>query len=639
MTVNKSKVRLLTLSESQAQELLEQSLKQGFKLDILDSRGLGNEWSRVTIYAAKDSDNKIASTDIDKVLADSMPSGKFAGFMDSRAESSVSDLQSSLEREEGLSKLVSGVIEYKNLSAKLEDSQSKKTLKDQAKTREGLEIELLKLGQQANTAAKIRDNFKIKELAEQIKAVELKLKDLENSSSNALAIKTEESKIKLLEKGIDPDNISAEQVEILSNYYSYHELTDRKERALSNLFKVKSDASDYFAFAAVNTEDETKLLKTLDNLNIFSKETEWDKEVVVWKEKGGLNSFKAVAENLGVTGSNETNPTWVVAIFFMLFFAFCLADALYAGIIAAFTGFFLLRDSQGAIKLKAGFKSFFGLFFFSSLLTIAFGVLTGSWGGDLFAGIATKLGLPGVNEFFAKLQVIDYNLSSFAPQNVSFPVNEGIANAGIISNPVIFMLMLAAGIGLIHTIIGFALKARNEKMEGNQMAFLSEMNWVFFVVLGILYLVFSIAMPVLQIPFAIAFGLSTIGLFVLNTAKGIPGKIISGLGRIYGLVGVFADSMSYTRLVAVGLTGGIISLVINLLALNMVSGPGDIVGWFFATLILIIGHTLNMVITLFGAYINPLRLHFVEFMPKFYKGSSKAFSYDLDDLKYVEIKE
>ena len=68
------------------------------------------------------------------------------------------------------------------------------------------------------------------------------------------------------------------------------------------------------------------------------------------------------------------------------------------------------------------------------------------------------------------------------------------------------------------------------------------------------------------------------------------------------------------------------------------SSSGPIIGFILGVVILIIGHTFNIVVGLFGAYINPLRLHYVEFLPKFFSGKARNFKPLLIDLKYVYIK-
>lgn len=116
----------------------------------------------------------------------------------------------------------------------------------------------------------------------------------------------------------------------------------------------------------------------------------------------------------------------------------------------------------------------------------------------------------------------------------------------------------------------------------------------------------------------------TVALFVFNEGKNLVSKIVKGLGSLYGLISFGSDVLSFTRLVAVGLTSGIIANVINQLGwLLYQSISNQVLAWILLISFLILGHLFNLVIALFGAYINPLRLNYVEFYPKFFKGTAR----------------
>jgi len=118
--------------------------------------------------------------------------------------------------------------------------------------------------------------------------------------------------------------------------------------------------------------------------------------------------------------------------------------------------------------------------------------------------------------------------------------------------------------------------------------------------------------------------LFTIGLFIFNKGKNLLAKISNGLGSLYGLISFGSDVLSFTRLVAVGLTSGIIANVINQIGWLLYQAFGNqILGTIFLIIFLVCGHLFNLVIALFGAYINPLRLNYVEFYPKFFKGTAQ----------------
>ena len=97
-----------------------------------------------------------------------------------------------------------------------------------------------------------------------------------------------------------------------------------------------------------------------------------------------------------------------------------------------------------------------------------------------------------------------------------------------------------------------------------------------------------------------------------------PGKNIFvnfGLGiwntynNVSGLVG---DLLSYIRLFAIGLSGGILAMVFNQLAVGM-SPDIPVVKQLVMLLILLLGHSINLFMCVLSSVVHPLRLTFVEF--------------------------
>ena len=119
--------------------------------------------------------------------------------------------------------------------------------------------------------------------------------------------------------------------------------------------------------------------------------------------------------------------------------------------------------------------------------------------------------------------------------------------------------------------------------------------------------------------------------------KNIFLKIPIGLYSLYDVIGYLSDTLSYSRLLALGLATGIIAMVINLiasLAIDMI----PIVGYVFAIFILIGGHVFNIAINALGAFIHSGRLQFVEFFPKFMEGGGTRFKSFKKVPKYIIIK-
>ena len=83
----------------------------------------------------------------------------------------------------------------------------------------------------------------------------------------------------------------------------------------------------------------------------------------------------------------------------------------------------------------------------------------------------------------------------------------------------------------------------------------------------------------------------------------------STYNNVSGLVG---DLLSYIRLFAIGLSGGILAMVFNQLAVGM-SPDIPVVKQLVMLLILLLGHGINLFMCVLSSVVHPLRLTFVEF--------------------------
>ena len=85
----------------------------------------------------------------------------------------------------------------------------------------------------------------------------------------------------------------------------------------------------------------------------------------------------------------------------------------------------------------------------------------------------------------------------------------------------------------------------------------------------------------------------------------------SGLADIYNITGVAGDLLSYIRLFALGVSSAILGLVVNEIAFSAQAVP--YIGILLTGLILIVGHTANLMLASLSAFVHPMRLTFVEF--------------------------
>jgi hypothetical protein len=411
------------------------------------------------------------------------------------------------------------------------------------------------------------------------------------------------------------EQVSEEHLKWLSALHASHEI-DNTISQVSSLVFLTEEKGVHFAFISVAESQLDQFEKIVAEHCHSAQEINWNKEVLLWQSKGSLNGFQSIAQSVGTIDSKEVDPTGVIAVFFSIFFAFCLADAVYGLFLALFCGYFLFFR-----ELKPGLVNIFRLFAVSGLATVVFGVLTNSFAGDL----ASYLGFGGVLENVQLINILD--------PNANVPVNNFLRENGGTS-PIVVLLGTAVLIGVLNLVTAYIIKvisgARSEEKEGLG----SDIAWLVFV-FSVFGLIPGFIVTSLFLPSIIFFVIGTAGLFIFNSSKGIVGKAIAGLGSMYGLISLGADILSYTRLVAVGLTGGIIANVINLLAdLIYTSISWPVVAVIAGIIVLLLGHAFNLVISLFGAYINPLRLHYVEFLPKFYEGKGRQFKPTSRELTY-----
>ena len=126
-----------------------------------------------------------------------------------------------------------------------------------------------------------------------------------------------------------------------------------------------------------------------------------------------------------------------------------------------------------------------------------------------------------------------------------------------------------------------------------------------------------------SIAFYVAMGVGAVLMLLLNNVKRNPiMNFASGLWDTYNNVtGLLSDVLSYIRLFAIGLSGGVLALVFNSLAMGLTGlnegigefGVGTVFQILGATAILLVGHGINLFMSAISSFVHPMRLTFVEF--------------------------
>ena len=132
--------------------------------------------------------------------------------------------------------------------------------------------------------------------------------------------------------------------------------------------------------------------------------------------------------------------------------------------------------------------------------------------------------------------------------------------------------------------------------------------------------------------------LSALGIFFLNSpnaykkdsalgkALGVGSNLGAGLWATYGMsTGLLGDLLSYIRLFALGLTGGVLGSVFNQLAMEM-SPDVPVVRELVMIIILLFGHGINFGLCMISSFVHPMRLTFVEYFKNAdFEGNGKEY--------------
>ena len=156
------------------------------------------------------------------------------------------------------------------------------------------------------------------------------------------------------------------------------------------------------------------------------------------------------------------------------------------------------------------------------------------------------------------------------------------------------------------------------------------------ILLGLLLLALGNFFP--SLAFAATIGqwlaiINALGILVVSivSAKSLAG-LGSGLFNLYNVSGYVGDLVSFTRLMALGLSGASIGSAFNLI----VSLFPPVARFSIGILLFIALHLVNMFLSFLSGYVHGARLIFVEFFGKFYDGGGKPFTPLKPSEKYVQ---
>ncbi len=341
----------------------------------------------------------------------------------------------------------------------------------------------------------------------------------------------------------------------------------------------------------------TGLLEQFDCAWDLADPTEEEYPDVPVKLKGNFftRSMNCITEQYSLPAYDGVDPNPVMAPFFIFFFGMMMADMAYGILMIAGSLLFLK-------KKRPADPSFMEMIFWCGITTFIFGALTGGFFGD----------------FIPQLLRIINPKSTFEMPALFTPLNDTLS-----------IMIGSLILGLIQIITGMTVSVVKKTKDGHfQDALWDEITW-WVILAGLALMVLKVG-NVGGVPVVLVIG----GLMLLygstHNARGF-GKVTALISAIYnGVTGFFSDTLSYVRLMALMLSGSVIATVFNTLGATF----GNVIVF---VIVAMIGNILNLLLNLLGCYVHDMRLQFLEFFNRFYKGGGIAYQPLSLQSKNVEI--
>ena len=341
---------------------------------------------------------------------------------------------------------------------------------------------------------------------------------------------------------------------------------------------------------AENAQQLNDFLKSSEVYYEISDPVPGDNVPIQLNNKGFFKLFEPIMKLYMLPKYNELDLTPFFAPFFMLFFGLCLGDTGY--------GLFILLGISGyrliAKSISPSMKPILTLVQLLGLSTAICGLLTGTCFG--------------------------FNL-----YNINVPFIQKMKEVIMLDNQQMFNLSLI--LGAIQIIFGMTLKAVNQAIQFGFKYAISTIGWL----LVLVSTAVAFAAPgVMAMGGTLHLAILAVGglmVYLFNSpGKNIFLNIGLGLWDTYNMAtGLLGDILSYVRLFALGLSGGILAGVFNSLAVGM-SPDNVIAGPIVMVLIFVICHSINIFMNVLGAMVHPMRLTFVEFFKNSgYEGGGKEY--------------
>lgn len=353
-------------------------------------------------------------------------------------------------------------------------------------------------------------------------------------------------------------------------------------------------------------DKEAELNAMLAKAEVYYEETDpqaEDNTPIKLRNNWFVRLFEPLTGMYGWPNYKEFDPTPILGPCFLLFFALCIGDCGY-GLLLTLIGYLIYK---GKLKIEM-FDGLGGIIMALGVGSTVIGYLMGTFFG------------------------VDIYRADWFPESAKAVMFNNLGVNGKIGEYDV-MMVLALVIGVVHIILAMTIKAISYTKRDGFKATVSTWGWLLLIVGGIctaiLAMTFSLPTEIVKWTLIGIGAVSALGIFIFNT----PGRnplinIGAGLWDTYGMTtGLLGDVLSYIRLYALGLAGGMLGAAFNQLGAQVLGENPNIGTWVGFILIVTFGHVLNLLMACLGAFVHPLRLSFVEYFKNAgYEGTGKLYT-------------
>jgi V/A-type H+-transporting ATPase subunit I len=328
-----------------------------------------------------------------------------------------------------------------------------------------------------------------------------------------------------------------------------------------------------------NEQDICNYLELKEVFYIIEDPQPEDDVPILLQNKKFARLFEPLTEMYTLPKYSELDLTPYFAPFYMIFFGLSLGDLGY------------------------------GLFLFLAATVVK--IIKKTSLGKNLKDILTLAQVLGASAFFCGL--LTGGFFGFNIYEVNIPFVAMLKEKIFLDNNKMFVLSLV--LGVVQIMFGMLLKIFNRKRQFGFKYALSTIGWfVLLLSIGI-----AVLLPTYFPLFGTAHTIVALTAGILIFFFNSPGKnplfnFGLGLWDTYNMAtGLLGDVLSYVRLFALGLSGGILASVFNSLAVGISPDNNVVIGAIVTVLIFVVGHGITIFMNTLGAIVHPMRLTFVEF--------------------------